>query len=332
MSEAGDYTPRIWKDHDFKSARASYDRHVGRGYEDAKAAGVKLVDVLTSKLVTKSSAPLIIVCDETGSMGAWPATIFSKLPYLFNEAHDNYLGPDVEISFGAFGDANHAEDYPVQVRPFAGKDDVKKRLTEIQIEKKGGGDIKESSELTALYYCRKCETPNCDRPIYIFITDEYCWSPVSVSMAERFGIALDKSLTAQQIFEELNRKFSAYLIQKPYGDETSENGLTTKTVRKHWLEHFDEGHIALLADPNRVVDVIFGILAAESGKLDYFKKELEERQLKDRDGAKKVDAVYRALNTIHAIAAPQAAQNLLKSGHSKTFGVKNGGKKSKDLG
>jgi len=331
MSESGDYTPRIWKDHDFGSARAAYDRHVGRSYDDAKTSGKKLSDVLPKTLSTTSRAPLILVCDETGSMGDWPATIFSKLPYLYNEAHDNYLGPDVEISFGAFGDVHCGEEYAVQARPFANKDDVKKRLKELIIEGGGGGQIMESSELVALYYARNCDMPNAEKPIYIFVTDEYCWDPISVATAEQFGVSLTGKLTAKEVFAELNRKYSVYLIQKPYGDETSEKGHTTSQVRKKWLQHFDEGHIALLADPNRVVDVIFGILAAESGKIDYFKKELEDRQLKDADGAAKVDTVYKALHTIHNLAAPAAAQKLLKSGHSTTFGIKGGGKKSKDL-
>jgi len=332
MSEAGDYTPRIWKDHDFGSARAAYDRHVGRSYDDAKKSGKTAKDVLPKSLSTTSRAPLIIVCDETGSMGEWPTTIFSKLPYLYNEAHDAYLGPDVEISFGAFGDATCGEEYAVQARPFADKDDVKKRLTELIIEGGGGGQIMESSELVALYYARNCECPNAEKPIYIFITDEYCWDPISEDRAEQMGVSIRGSITAKEVFAELNRKFSVYLIQKPYGDETSEKGHTTSQVRKKWLQHFDESHIALLADPTRVVDVIFGILAAESGKLAYFKKELEERQLKDADGAAKVDAVYKALHTIHTLAAPEAAKKLLKSGNSTLFRAKGAGKKSKDLG
>jgi hypothetical protein len=82
MSESGDYSPGVWKGHDFASARRSYDAYVGRSYGDAVSAGKGTKDLIAENVETKSSAPLVIVVDETGSMGDWPATIFSKLPYL----------------------------------------------------------------------------------------------------------------------------------------------------------------------------------------------------------------------------------------------------------
>lgn len=339
MSESGDYTPRIWKDHDFKSARAHYDRHVGRSYADAVASGKKASDLLPESLLTDSDAPLIVVCDETGSMGEWPKTIFSKLPYLFNEAHDIYLGPNVEISFGAFGDATCAEQYPVQARPFAGKNDVKKRLEELIIEGGGGGQKTESSELVALYYARNVSMPQAlQKPILILITDEYCYDSVSSSMAQemarvKLGVPL---ISAQEIFEELKDKFSVYLILKPYNVSGADNDVDNLAIRKRWLKYLDEDHIASLGDPNRVVDVLFGILAKETDKIAYFKKEIEDRQLKDADGAKKVETAYKALKTIHAVTAGSmaATPKLLKAGDSKMFKTKGGStktKKSKDL-
>ena len=57
-------------------------------------------------------------------------------------------------------------------------------------------------------------------------------------------------------------------------------------------------HIAMLPSADRVVDVIFGILAQEKNRVDYFRKELEGRQRPDQ-----VDTVYKSLKTIHAIPA-----------------------------
>jgi HPt (histidine-containing phosphotransfer) domain-containing protein len=62
-----------------------------------------------------------------------------------------------------------------------------------------------------------------------------------------------------------------------------------------------EDHIAYLADPARVVDVIFGILARETGRISDFRKEIEGRQTADQ-----VKTVYRALKTIHSIAGTSA--------------------------
>lgn len=330
MSESGDYTPRIWKDHDFGSARAHYDRHVGRSYADAKVAGKKTTDVLPKNITTQSSAPLIVICDETGSMGNWPKVIFSKLPYLYNEARDEYLGPDVEISFGAFGDATCGESYPVQARPFAAKDEVKKRLEELVIEGGGGGQMTESSELAALYYARNVEIPNAlQKPILILITDEYCYTNVSVEMAKHAGVKLQGRISTDKIFEELKEKYAVYLILKPYHNSSRDDDSMNREVREHWLKYVDLDHIATLGEPDRVVDVIFGILAKETGKIAYFKKELEDRQLKDDGGAEKVEIAYKALRTIHAVASANPPKQL-RSGHSTMFHTK-GGKKAKDL-
>lgn len=95
MSESGDYNPGVWKGHDFASARRTYDAHVGRSYGDAVATGKGTKDLIAEDVKTDSTAPLIIVVDETGSMGDWPATMFSKLPYLENEGKE-YLGDEIK--------------------------------------------------------------------------------------------------------------------------------------------------------------------------------------------------------------------------------------------
>ena len=54
MSEAGDWDPGPWRGYDFKSARATYDRHAGRSYDDAVKSGKNLDDVVQKSLSTDS--------------------------------------------------------------------------------------------------------------------------------------------------------------------------------------------------------------------------------------------------------------------------------------
>ena len=323
MSESSDYTPRLWKGHDFASARARYDVHAGRSYGDAKAKGVTAVDRLPATITTDSTAPLIIICDQTGSMGEWPKIVFSKLPYLFNEAHDIYLGPDVQISFGATGDARNREDYPIQARPFAGKDQALARLEELVIEGKGGGSYHETYELTALYYARNVHTPRAARlPVLIMIGDEACYSSVTPALAAQAHVVLQDDLDAVAIFQELQQRYSPYLILKPYQMGGSDKATE---IYQDWQQYLPIERIAKLADPTRVVDTIFGILAQETDQIDYFRKEIEARQKPAQ-----VKEVYEALNTIHAVSAAPKAPKALKSGHSTMFN--RGGGKSKKSG
>lgn len=298
MSESGDYTPGVWAGHDFSSARRSYDAYVGRSYDAAVSAGKSTRDLIAADVTTNSTAPLIVVIDETGSMGAWPATIFSKLPYLENEGKE-YLGDDFEICFMAIGDAYCSnEKFPLQVRPFAKGLELKDRLKELVIEGGGGGQYCETYELAALAAAEKVSTPKAIKPIIIFIGDEKCYDIVSPDHAEQLlGIKLEKTLTTAAVFKKLAEKFSVYLIRKPYGS-SSNNVISDidRDITNHWAALIGQDHISNLPEAERVVDVIFGILAKESGRISYFEHELEGRQTKEQ-----IKTVYKSLATIHKI-------------------------------
>ena len=304
MSESGDYSPGVWKGHDFASARKGYDAYVGRSYSAAVSAGKGTKDLIAENVTTNSSAPLIIVVDETGSMGDWPATIFSKLPYLEHEGKE-YLGEDFEICFMAIGDAYESnERYPLQVRPFAKGLELKDRLKELVIEGGGGGQTTETYELAALFAAEKVSLPKAVKPIIIFIGDEQCYDAISPDHAEKLlGMKLEKSLSTEAVFKKLRDKYSVYLIRKPYsvGSGNTVSAIDNR-ITNHWAKLVGEDHISNLPEAGRVVDVIFGILAKETGRIAYFENELEDRQLKDEDGKEKIDMVYKSLATIHKIA------------------------------
>ncbi len=302
MSESGDYSPGVWKGHDFASARKAYDSHVGRSYSDAVSVGKGTKDLIAENVKTNSTAPLIIVIDETGSMGDWPATMFSKLPYLEHETKE-YLGDDAEICFMAIGDAYEAEKYPLQVRPFAKGLELKARLKELIIEGGGGGQTTESYELAALFAAEKVDAPKAIKPIMIFVGDEQPYDTIDKEQAERLlGIKLERTLTTKAVFDKLKQKYAVYIIRKPYGSSGANSRSSDDArITEKWAELVGNDHIANLPEASRVVDVIFGILAKETGRIAYFENELEDRQLKDKDGKSKVKAVYKSLVTIHAI-------------------------------
>ncbi|OGZ99986.1 MAG: hypothetical protein A3D41_03330, partial [Candidatus Sungbacteria bacterium RIFCSPHIGHO2_02_FULL_41_12b] len=303
--------------HDFDSARRSYRSYAAGSYSKAVSKGVKAKDLVPKKLSTESTNPLVIITDQTGSMGEWPATMFSKLPYLEHEAKTEYMGKDVEISWGAIGDAHNGEDYPLQVRPFAKGTDLAVRLKELVIEGQGGGTTQESYELAALYYARNVNMPNAIRPLLIFIGDESPYNYVDPNQAETLAhINTKQKIKTDQVFEELKQHYSVYFVQKPYGDDHLSDGPltgTTKRVHEDWADLVGEDHIALLGDPERVVDVIFGIMAKEAGRVKYFKKELEDRQKPEQ-----VKSVYTALRTVHALPSANDSKRRLGDGHSVT--------------
>src|SRR4029079_9362014 len=95
----------------------------------------------------------------------------------------------------------------------------------------------------------------------------------------------------------------------------------TKDVYDRWVKILGAGRIAFLPTADRVVDVIFGILAKEADKVDYFREYIEGRQRPDQ-----VATVYKSLLTVHA----EDPASKPKPG-SSTMHKPTGGKRSKGL-
>ena len=328
MSEAGDYDPGPWAGRSFSAAKAYYDDDVvQRSYSRAKAAGKKRSDLVPESICTQSTCPFIIATDITGSMDKWPGVIFSKLPYLDHEARTEYLGEDMEICFIAFGDANEPrpDEYPVQVRPFAKGTDLEEQLKQFVMASDGGGQMMENYELAGIYCARNVEMPKAVRPILIFIGDEAPYSHVSKDQAEEIArVSLKGNLSTEKLFDELKQKYTVYFIQKPYGSNTSSGDAMspdTLSIYRKWAPLIGEDHIAALPEAGRVVDVIFGILAKESGKVDYFEDELKGRQTKAQ-----VATVMKSLKSIHAAlpnpdpTSSKGRSKLISAGKSKATG------------
>ena len=209
---------------------------------------------------------------------------------------------------GQWGATVNGEKYPLQVRPPARGVEMKKRINELVFEGEGGSQTYETYELAALYALEKIEMPNAAQAIMIFLGDEQCYDVVGKELAKDLvGVELQKALPTPDLFKKLKQKFAVYHIRKPYGSGYKAGG-TNRTsdlderITNAWAALIGHDHIAPLPDPNRVVDVAFGIFAKEAGRIAYFENELEDRQLKDKGGDKKVEIVYKSLRTIHNVA------------------------------
>lgn len=266
MSEGGDYerSPSWDHGHNFSSARDYYrDTHVAASRVEAQEARKPRSELLPAKLKTNSPTPVVLVGDETGSVGKRFSVAFSKSPYLVHEAKE-YLGPDTETCVAAIGDAHNGENYPLQAREFTGDRTVlKTRIAELMIESLGGGSGHETYELAALYFANNVEMPKATKPIIIFFGDELPYDEISPSMAEEIAhVKIKKTMTTEEVFEALKRKFSVYFIQFPYNTTVllETKGPTENQVYTRWVGLLGADHVSYLPDPERIVDVIFGIL------------------------------------------------------------------------
>jgi len=310
MAESADYDPGDWRGYSFKDAQATYTADAGRGYQEAVQTGVEVSSLVPPFIESMAQRPLIIIFDVTGSMGQWPAVGFGKLPYLDKEC-PWYLGTDMQISFFAVGDDHMGDKFYLQVRPFASGLALVNHLKELKIEGGGGGDKMESYEMAALYCNQNVRTPNAvaEKPIIIFVGDEGLHSEVLASKAKDVHIDVGRRtrIPTDEIMRELVDKFAVYIIRKEYGDSQEAN------IQKQWEDYLGADHVKNLDDPERVVDVIFGCLAQETGRLGYFKTEMEGRQTEAQCAV-----VFRSLKTEHFLdAAGSGKSRMMLPGDAK---------------
>ena len=303
MSESYDYTPAPWNKGNFKEAEKAYEKHVN---DCAKAVGqgVAATNLVLPQITTQAEHPLIIVVDNTASMGKWVTMIFAKLGYFDFEARE-YLGNDMQVSFMAVGDANY-DKFPFQVTEFGSEAQLAENLKKLVIEGGGGPPCCESYELAMLYCARNVIMPKAIKPIIIFIGDEAFYDYVYQDQAAKWACVqiAEKKILTSNIIEELKRKFLVYIIRKPYGSQFLSNRANSIDMQIHhaWVNALGLRNVALLPDPNRVVDVIFGLLAAATNMEEYFWNEVHERQIKDENGREKLQVILKTLYTVHDIA------------------------------
>lgn len=293
MSEmGGSYDPGPWQGWDYSAARKSHvDITAGRGYakpaapipasSSANHKPALHAEEVPKNLKTEAISPLAIIVDGTGSMGVFPETIFKKLPLLDDGVKDYLEG--CEISYAMIGDAA-CDQYPLQIQSFGTGKQMVKALNKLVIEGGGGGNQVESYDLAAAYYAHNVEMPKAVRPILIFICDEGVYPNIDRAWAKKFAnVDLEKAQSATSLFDQLKTKYSVYCIRKHYenaGPALDGDKLIGSNFHIHqqWEKLLGADQVVILNDPARVVDVILGLLAHETGKMDFFKKEITFRQ------------------------------------------------------
>jgi hypothetical protein len=261
-------------------------------------------------------------------MGTWPAVMFGKLPYLRHELK-HYLGEDAKLVMAAVGDA-YSDNYPLQIKkPADTFEEAKEALEGLVIEGNGGGQIKESYELAAAYFASVPKVARSVRPILVFIADEQPYEKVNADQLRALGVTDAETQSTADVFATLNSMYEVFLIHKPYSNSDS----ITSSVRNAWRALLPDEHVIPLSAPERVVDVMFGILAAATGKVDAFKKELKDRQTSEQ-----VTTVLTALSSLYTsigstnniLPKMPSAVKQLGSGKS-TMHVAAGGRPTKPL-
>lgn len=212
------------------------------------------------------AVPVAVLFDVTGSMDEVPKTVQQKLPQLMGLLiRQGYLEHPA-IMVGAIGDAN-SDRYPLQVGQFESGIEIDDNLTNLILERGGGGQIKETYELGMYFLARKTVHDHWEKrgeKGYVFlIGDEKPYDAVRRDQVERhIGDRPEADIPVEQVVAELKERYHVYFILPrltSYFDD--------KRVRGRWQELLGE-NLILLEDPAGVCECIAAQIGLVEGTVD----------------------------------------------------------------
>ena len=127
-----------------------------------------------------NSTPIAVLFDVTGSMGAVPRIMQTKLGQLHGLLQRKGYLQDPQIMFGGIGDAD-TDRVPLQIGQFESDNRMDDQLRTIFLEGNGGGQKSESYELATYFIARHTVTDAWEkrgRKGYLFIVGDELNKPV----------------------------------------------------------------------------------------------------------------------------------------------------------
>lgn len=197
-------------------------RHLNDGLDPKQ---IKVREAFDSP-ANPEATPIILGCDETGSMGVLAETIIRQgLGKIMTSIYTYKPVPDPQILCMGLGDA-YVDMAPLQMTQFeASVDPLVKQVAEIWLEGKGGGNGGESYALAwwAAVHKTSCHAITVrHRKGYLFtIGDECCHADLTAEQLSRFcGVATERDVVAADILTEAQRFWNVFhLIVKPVADQ-----------------------------------------------------------------------------------------------------------------
>lgn len=169
------------------------------------------------------STPIMILADETGSMGYLAEQIIKKdLGVIMAEIYDRKPVPDPHLLAGGVGDA-YSDSAPIQVTQFEADIRITDQIADIFIEGNGGGNGGESYIAAWYFAAYKTDTDSFTkrgRKGYIFtIGDEAPHLTLTKDQIKRFfGDNVERDYKASDLLDVVRQSWNVFhLIVKPEG-------------------------------------------------------------------------------------------------------------------
>lgn len=239
-----------------------------------------------------NSRAVILVMDETGSMGHIPHDLATKnLPTFMTTVIDEGTLPDAQVMIMAVGDALNNERSPLQVGQFESEGSLMDEdLTSIHLEGNGGGNGGESYDL-AIYFAARHTSIDCfekrGEKGYLFITgDDNAFSHVSARAVKAIiGDELDRDIPVEEIIAEASKRYHVFFLIPDLGRRQS--------CEPSWRRRLGDNVIPMESheDTSLVSATLIGLTEGTYADMDALQKSLKKRKV-DKDQAARV---YRAV-------------------------------------
>lgn len=214
-----------------------------------------------------NSTPVIVSIDVTGSMGMIADVIARKgLGTLFEGILDRKPISDPHVMFMANGDANF-DSVPLQVSQFEADNRIVEQLTQIYIEKGGGGNNFESYNLPwyfAAFHTEHDSIIKRGKRGYLFtIGDEEAPADLTKDQIKRIiGDDIDASLTTKDILELAQRKYNVFHVVIAEGNYAHSR---PDAVRSSWANMLGQ-HVIWLEDHTKLAETIVSAIEVAEGR------------------------------------------------------------------
>lgn len=245
------------------------------------------------RLTATCKSPVVLALDATGSMGRFPKIFWDKLPMIAGQLIERGYLEEPMASLAVVGDLV-CDNGPIQTCDFALVRNLDDWLQRLWLEEGGGGQAKESYELTAYFYARRCEISNAVTPFFIFIGDEGFREKLLARDIKKYIDGEHEDVDSKVIFEELKQKFkgNVFLIHRRYHDSFKDGEIV-----KQWKELLGEEKVIMLGpDDMAIGDIMLGIFALVTGRrtLDEYLADMKTRKQTDE----RIAQVKESLKTL----------------------------------
>lgn len=215
-----------------------------------------------------NSTAIIIDLDVTGSMGIIADNIAREgLGVLFNEILDRKPVTDPHLMFMANGDA-YCDSYPLQVSQFEADNRIIEQLTDIFLEKRGGGNSFESYDLP-WYFAATHTSIDCfekrGKKGYLFtVGDEEAPPGLKVDQIKQFiGDDVQQDFTSKELFKMVSKMYHVFHVVVEEGNHCRHGG--KDRVMESWGKLIGPQRVLPLSDYTKLAEVIVSAIQVTEG-------------------------------------------------------------------